>query len=125
MAAAKKSKTSKKPQDGFFLIVLCAFLIMLFFVPIPQRAMSTFMCAAHPGCTPNFSWKAGPSLFERFMGMKSDPGKPDMGTPMPSPTPQACGGFTGETGPNACPSDYRCKYPKPAKPDQQGVCVKR
>lgn len=43
--------------------------------------------------------------------------------PAPQTTPgQACGGFAGETGKFKCPAGYRCVYPEPTMPDQQGEC---
>lgn len=37
---------------------------------------------------------------------------------------KACGGFAGEKGEFACPTGYKCQYPKPMYPDAQGKCVK-
>lgn len=36
-----------------------------------------------------------------------------------------CGGFAGETGSNACPTGYYCKYPAPMYPDASGICTKK
>lgn len=41
-----------------------------------------------------------------------------------TPESKACGGFAGEQGEFACPTGYRCQYPKPMYPDTQGKCVK-
>jgi len=41
------------------------------------------------------------------------------------PEGKPCGGFAGEQGQSACPSGYKCQYPKPMYPDAQGKCVKK
>lgn len=37
---------------------------------------------------------------------------------------KACGGIMGEKGEFACPTGYKCQYPKPMYPDAQGKCAK-
>ena len=80
--------------------------------------MSSVCTMQYPsgGCVHNYTWVAGPSLFERLTSSKYNPGIPT--------TEQVCGGFVGETGQFACPKGYYCQYPKPVYPDAQGVCIK-